>query len=111
MTSRLQTEIKQSRGTANGLRLLTVAGAGTVLLCVCFYVLMLSKSLWESPTLVPDKWKTIFRPIRDLFPREWVFARKGTEPALVNNLLYLVLIVSLFALYFYVVARLWRGGI
>jgi hypothetical protein len=111
MTSRLQTETTQHKETANGLRLLTVAGAGTVLLCVCFYVLMLSKSLWESPTLVPDKWKTIFRPIRDLFPREWVFARKGTEPALLNNLLYLVLIVALFALYFYVIARLWRGGI
>jgi hypothetical protein len=72
---------------------------------------MLSKSLWESPTLVPDKWKAVFRPIRDLFPREWVFARKGTEPALLNNLLYFVLIVALFALYFYVVARLWQGGI
>ncbi|HEX8227826.1 MAG TPA: hypothetical protein VF826_00770 [Chloroflexia bacterium] len=111
MTSRPQKNKIHRQNSTSSLRMLTVAGAASLLLCVCFYVLMLSKSLWESPTLVPDKWKTVFRPIRDLFPREWVFARKGSEAALLNNLLYLLLIVALFALYFYVVARLWKGGI
>ncbi|HVF98601.1 MAG TPA: hypothetical protein VND68_02075, partial [Chloroflexia bacterium] len=82
-----------------------------MLLYACFYVLMLSKSLWESPTLVPDKWKAIFRPVRDIFPRDWVLARKGTEPALLNNLLYLVLVAALFAVYLFVVVRLWKGGL
>ena len=93
-----------------GLRLLTVAGSVSVLLYVGFYLLMLSKSLWESPTLVPDKWKTIFRPVRDLFPAPWVLARKGTEPALLNNLLYLVLVAALFAVYLFVVVRLWNSN-
>ena len=94
----------------NGLRLLTAGGLLSLVLYVGFYLLMLAKSLWESPTLVPDKWKTIFRPIRDLFPRDWVWARKGTEPALSHHLLYLLLIVALFAVYFFVIVRLWKGA-
>ncbi|MEA2576363.1 MAG: alpha,6-mannosyltransferase [Chloroflexia bacterium] len=109
MKSRLNDTKNGSAQAANGLRLLTLSGVAFAFLCVCFYALMLSKSLWESPTLVPDKWKTIFRPIRDLFPREWVMSRKGSEQALLNNLLYLVLIVAFFALYFFVIVRLWNG--
>lgn len=117
MTSRPQDNLirrerlagKESR-RGNVLRLLSIGGAISLLLYVCYYLLMLSKSLWESPTLVPDKWKTIFRPVRDLFPREWVLTRKGTEPALLNNLLYLVLVAALFAVYLFVVVRLWKGG-
>lgn len=92
-----------------GLRLLTIGGLLSLLLYVCFYVLMLAKSLWESPTLVPDKWKTIFRPIRDIFPADWILARKGTEAALPHSLMYLLLVVALFAVYFFVIRRLWKG--
>ncbi|HEY0071879.1 MAG TPA: hypothetical protein VGE04_18110 [Chloroflexia bacterium] len=110
MTSRPESNVNR-RPRSAGLRLLTVGGVVSVLLYVCFYVLMLSKSLWESPTLVPDRWKTIFRPIRDLFPRDWVLARKGTEPALLNNFLYLALVAALFAVYLFVMVRLWKGGL
>lgn len=111
MTSRLQHNTTSLSYAGKGLRLLNIAGLAFLLLYVFYYVLMLSKGLWESPTLVPDKWKTIFRPIRDLFPQWWVLTRKGTEPALLNNLLYALLVVALFAIYLIVVVRFWKGGV
>ncbi len=110
MTSRPQDNTRQASAPGKGPRLLTVAGCSFLLLYVGYYVLMLSKGLWESPTLVPDKWKSVFRPVRDIFPREWLMARKGSELALLDDLLYLLLVVALFAIYLLVVAHFWRGG-
>ena len=41
------------------------------------FVLLQSPTLVEGPTLVPDRWKSVFYPIRALFPREWTDAPLG----------------------------------
>lgn len=92
------------------LRLLSLAGLFSLVLYTGYYALMCSRSLWERPTLLQDKWKSLFLPIRELFPAEWVSAHRDSPLGLLNDGLYVALIAALFAIYALVVWRLWRGA-
>jgi hypothetical protein len=92
------------------LRFLTLTGLGMALLCLGLFVLLQSKTLWESPTLVQDKWKAIFYPIRALFPTEWAYSRRGGPVEVLNAALLLLMIAAFFGLYIAVVMRSLRAG-
>jgi hypothetical protein len=72
---------------------------------VAYLILMQSHALWQSPTLVPDRWKHIYYPFVSLFPAEWI------RPGLANDLgflaagLFAILICGLFLVYFLLLRR------
>jgi hypothetical protein len=75
------------------------------------FVLLQSSTLHESPTLVPDRWKGLFYPLRDMFPREWSHARLGGPVEVMNAGLYVLVLVGLFAIYIFAVRRMFAARI
>ena len=75
------------------------------------FVLLQSPTLVEGPTLVPDRWKSVFYPIRALFPREWTDAPLGGPVEVMNAGIYVVLLVGLFAAYLFAVRRMFVARI
>ena len=66
---RIQESIVTERDDTNqSLRTIRIAGALLVVLYALFFVLMQSHTLWESPTLLPDRWPFIYRPLQQLLP-------------------------------------------
>lgn len=94
----------------SGLRLLTLAGGLSLLAYIALFLLLHSRSLWESPTLVPDRWKPLFHPIKQMFPSEWLLARRTSPIGLLNSILYLVVLSFAFAVFLYAVRRAFRAG-
>src|SRR5438105_4130768 len=74
-----------------GLRLVTISGALMTLGYMGYFLLLQAHSLWASPTLVPDKWKSVYYPFIALFPTSWVRANKQSGFALLNSGLYILL--------------------
>jgi hypothetical protein len=66
--------------------------------------------MWESPTLVQDKWKDLFQPLRSLFPQEWLTALRSSPLGLTNAIIYLALLGILFALYLTVLRLAFKPG-
>jgi hypothetical protein len=96
--------------TISGIWLLSTTGILLVLGYIAYFFLMQSHSLWQSPALVPDKWKKFFYPIKDLFPVSWVRAHQDTPFGLLNVGLYLLLLAFLFAVYIFAVRRAFAGN-
>ena len=86
-----------ARGPFNGLRLVKITGALSLLLYVAYYLLFQAHAIWQSPTLVPDKWKGLFSPLTNLFPEGWTRAPRFSVAALADSMLYLVVLALLFA--------------
>lgn len=93
------------------LRLLALWGGVMLALYVALFVLLQSSTLSESPTLVPDRWKAVFRPLRALFPREWTHAQLGGWVEAMNAGLYVLLLVGLFAAYLFALRRVFAARI
>src|SRR5687768_7958448 len=83
--------------------------AGAALLissAAALFLLLHSHSLWGSPTLVPDRWPDIFYPLIRTFPREWVLAERDSAIGVLNTLLYLVIVATMFTAYLKTIRRL-----
>jgi hypothetical protein len=80
-------------------RALILAGAALTLLFTLLFLLLQSHTLWESPTLLQDRWPELFYPLRDLFPKEWVWASRRTPIGVMNIFLYVALVAAMFAVF------------
>src|SRR5207244_4268573 len=65
-------------------RLIPVAGSLTLVLYILYLLLMQTHTLWLSPTLIPDKWKSVFYPLIKALPYGWVRAPRNGGIALLN---------------------------
>ncbi|HUP28468.1 MAG TPA: hypothetical protein VM409_08545 [Chloroflexia bacterium] len=92
--------------SATPTRTLLVGGALLLVCSVGLFLLLQSRSLWESPSLMPDRWKALYKPLRSLFPPEWIMARKWTSLGLLNAALFMVIVALLFFVYLKVVTSL-----
>jgi hypothetical protein len=88
-----------------------VCGAATFALYAALFLLLQSNTLSESPTLVQDRWKAVFYPLRALFPREWTNAQPGSWFEALNAGLYVLLLLGLFAVYLFAVKRMFAARI
>ncbi len=104
-------QIPVSTPKRTGLGLLATTGTLTILGYVCYFFLMQSHGLWQSPTLVQDRWKQIFYPISNLFPRWWVRPPADSPVRLVAAGLYLLLLFGLFAVYLIAVRRAFHSEV
>ncbi len=95
---------------APGLRAAVAGGVLMLVGYVALFTLLLSRTLWESPSLVPDRWKPIFSPLRQLFDPAWLTAKRNTEIGLLNSALYLLVLALLFGGYVFVLRRLFTPG-
>ncbi len=108
--ARIRTHVTAARRPFSAPGALVLSGVVMLVGYVALFTLLLSRTLWESPTLVPDRWKQVFNPLKHLFPWSWLMAKRGTELGLLNVALYLLIIGVLFAAYFYVLKALFRPG-
>src|SRR5687768_324815 len=76
---------------------------------VCLFLLLFTRSLRESPTLVPDRWPELFRPLKQLLPEFWLTARASTPTGLYIAALYVAVMALLFGVYFLAVRRAFRS--
>lgn len=90
--------------------MLTISGLLSLAGYALFFFLMHAHSLWSSPTLVQDRWKKIFYPIKNLFPETWVRANHYNPLAIYNSAAYLVLLGLLFAIYFMALRSVSKAG-
>ena len=90
---------------------LLIGGSLTVALYLALFLLLQSHTLWESPTLIPDRWPNVFYPLRDLFPAEWVWAGRETSLGALNVVLYLALVALLSTTYLVVTTRIFRSRV
>jgi hypothetical protein len=81
------------------LRPLVVAGILSLLAWLGVYVLFFSHSLWEGPSLIPDRWPYFFYPIENSLPWAWVHAPRDSPMGWMNMALWVVLAAALFALW------------
>jgi hypothetical protein len=95
----------------SGLRQISTFGTTLLVGTLCLFVLLQTHSIWQSPTLIADRWKQVFYPLARLFPVEWVRPVKTSSIALVNSGLYLLLIAGLFAVYVFAIKRALRPGV
>jgi hypothetical protein len=91
---------------------LVIPKAGSLLLglYLLYFFLVQSHTLWQSPTLVSDRWRSVFYPFIRALPYDWVRAPKNSGPALLNSGLFLLLLAGLFAVYLWAVKRAFRPG-
>jgi len=85
------------------LRPLLVAGVLSLLAWLGVYILFFSHSLWDSPSLVPDRWPSFFYPIEKLFPSAWLHAKRDTPLGRLNIGCWLALVSGLVALWVWAV--------
>ena len=83
-----------------------------MLLCsaLALFLLFQSHSLWESPTLVPDRWPDLFYPMQHAFPREWLLAQHTSWLGTLNAFLLLAILTVWFGAYLSTVRRLFAGA-
>lgn len=108
--ARSSRRLRVTTDKSSGLRALATAGTLSVLLYVGYFFLMQSHSLWHSPTLIADKWKTVFYPVAQLFPSEWVRPARNSEIALFNSALYLLLLAAIFGIFALALRRAFKTG-
>ncbi|MFL5733390.1 MAG: hypothetical protein ACJ78Q_09320 [Chloroflexia bacterium] len=100
----------EARASSASARIVPVAGSLLLILYILYFFLMQSHTLWQSPTLISDRWKPVFYPLIQALPYGWVRAPKFSELAAINSGLYLLLIGAVFAVYLYAVRRVFRPG-
>jgi hypothetical protein len=82
-------------------RVLILAGVSLAFLYMLLFLLLQSHTLWESPTLLQDRWPELFYPLRDLFPAEWIWASRRTPLGTMNIILYVLLVAALFTVFLF----------
>jgi hypothetical protein len=86
-------------------------GLITLALYLLLFILLQSHTLWESPTLLQDRWFALFYALRDLFPSEWIWASRQSQLGLLNVALYLALVALLFTTYLSVARRFFQWSL
>src|SRR6476620_2473518 len=68
------------RGAASsGLRALTRAGWLALGGYVLLFLILQSHALWQAPTLVSDKFKQVYYPFINLFPKDFIRLYRGSD--------------------------------
>ena len=91
--------------------LLLSTGALSFLGYVLFFLLMHSHAIWQSPTLVQDRWKQFLYPINNLFPQVWIRPPVWSEMRLAAAGMFVLLVLALFVIYIYALRRTALPGV
>src|SRR3954454_10432779 len=83
----------------NALRPLLTIGAASFVAWLAVYLLFFTRTLWDSPALIADRWPAFFYRIQQALPWDWVVADHDSPAGLRNRLIGIALVAVLGALW------------